>query len=491
MHSHLNMALPEIRFTPDFFTNYVVDKVNLDRLMDLMSTRPPGKSPEKELISLFPSVSRQVVNNGLLDTKTEFEQRRLKKSLTQLLTPWLNSSVQTDLPTLTAIELARTTGFSPAKIVQLIRNQEIILVQNGQSYRAVIDEQISLNPKKIIRESRYQSRPPGGGPVQRSRFQQKNVPGQIRRFSQERTKIVFDATSSQSIPSFKITEKEKISQSVMEVIKWFKQQRRKKWLRGGNEQDLTGILTEFSQGKPTDFVLWNCFQFDWEPNKNPNEKPSCIITNKLDTSLVLYFADRIKQTAEKLSCLAEPNFTVLIPSSEANYSDVWNYKQSPEERQQMANSAAVELNDALNKDLATQGIKIKAMRWDKYLLNRGITKIPDEYSVKGDSLIRQLPNFRRIQQEAIRNEVSYFQQRGITVSKKLVAENGIKYYGVYCGEGMGLLDIQKSGRNVVMINLEEFRVNEMTALGSNNQIPIVTPASHSEIMEYYGYQNSN
>src|SRR3989344_244465 len=401
------------------------------------------------------------------------------------ITDYLESSLEAQ--NLTLKQLSRITDISPIKIENLIARYGITIGLNGSTKDVALTEG-KVSPKRVIKRGRYESRPPGGGPVQRARIQSRRLETARNRLTQENQTIVFQA--KQTAPTFVVKENG-TPQSVIEVINWFRQQRRRKWLRGTDETGLAKALIDFSQGKPTDFVMWNCFKFEWKPNKNPNERPLCIVTNKLDTSLVLYFQERIKQTAEKLSWLGKPSFTVLIPSSEANYSDVWNYQQSPEERQRMTDSAVVELNKALDQQLAPLGIKIKATRWDDYLLRREITKTPYEYSVEGDKLIRQLPNFRRIQQEAVRNEISYFKQRGITVSKKLVAENGIKYYGVYCGEGMGLLDIQKGGRNVVMINLEEFRVNEMTALGSNNQIPIVTPASHSEMMKYYGYQNTN
>lgn len=472
-----------------FFSRSFNQQLETDGFMinDIVADIRASKKPSK-LLREITNYNNEALKNAKFNPDLEETLPKIKTAIESYLKPWMIKDITDLMPqNLSLKQLSRTTKLNPRKIESLISRYGLTINLNGSSMEVTIVKG-NTNPKKIQRLGRYQSRPPGGGPVQRARIQSERLKTAQNRLAQENQIVVFQAKQNTKTPT---TRENAIPRPVTETINWFKQQRSKKWLRGTDEQTLARNLADFSQGKPTDFVLWNCFEFEWLHNPNPSEKPLCIVTNKLNTSIVLYFQERIKDMATKLSWLGKPNFTVLIPSSEATYGDVWNYLQSPGERQQMINSSVTELNAALTTQLVTEGIKIEAMRWDDYLTSRGVSKTPDDYSLEGDKLIRQLPNFSKIQQEAITNEISYFRQRGIEINPELVAENGIKYYGAYCGEGMGLLDIKQTGRNIIMINLEEFRVAEMTALGSNNQIPIVTPVSHLEMMNYYGYQNAN
>jgi len=462
------------------------------------------------------------------------EAIKLQSALAKDLKPWLKNSLE--LPPLTVKYVSRSSGLSVAEVLKLVSSSEFnFSAADGQIWKphlitdlpetqrkTVIDTTrrnslgklvpakikkvepipqtleivrklnrsgLNLKPKRLIRQSRYESRAPGGGPVVKAGFQQKNFSNQVVANVTKEMKIVFQAASSQPVSSLGRAEKtEIISQPIQEVIEWFKQQRRRKWLRGGNEQNLAGVLKEFSQWQPTDFILWNCFLFNWEQNPMGGN-PLCTITNRLDTSIVWYFRERIQQMAEKLSLLGKPNLIILTPTSEATYDDIWNYTQTRQEKEEMINSSTQDLNVNLQTLTLPAGTTIQAMRWDQYLINRGVARKPDDYSLTGAELIQRLPNYQTIQQEAIRNELAYFQQYGIRVDKNTIVNNGIKYYGVYAGEGLALLGVKQLGTNVVLINLEEFRVAEMTALGSNNQIPIVTPVSHSEMMNYYRFQN--
>lgn len=137
-------------------------------------------------------------------------------------------------------------------------------------------------------------------------------------------------------------EAKKISQPVQEVISWFRSKRRRKFVlelddAQQSEKLLAADLEEFSQGKPTDFIVWNCIRFDWDQNPTGGYPP-CRLNDNLDVSIVGYFLPRLQEAAEKLSSIGNPVIIPMVPSTEATYESMWTYKQSREEREDIVES---------------------------------------------------------------------------------------------------------------------------------------------------------
>lgn len=395
-------------------------------------------------------------------------------------------------PQITAKEISRRTGFSPQRITGIITDFTPTMDGFGQKYRLELSDEGNKPPvKKAIKQSRYESRPPGGGPVQRARFQKRRLARQLERLAHERTKIeFFPVDSQQEFPKNdagrrlnlrKLTEPV-VDSDIADVIQYFREKGRKKWLRGTDETEFARMLKALSEGKETDVLVWNCFDFEWE-QKKPGEYPACIINDGVDASILDYHIERVKESVEYLSLLGPVSPIVLIPSNEAN-APVWKYIQTQAEREAVVNSAVNKLKQKINSRM---GVQIEVMRWDEYLASRGVNKSAAEYSLMGTDLIdQQVSKNRKV--AMISDDQAYFEQFGLTVSRLESEKRVFYYYGVYAGEGMAGAEVVKLGRNLILLDIEEFRVGEMTALGAEGLVPIVSPLSTEEKLNYYKWK---
>lgn len=392
-------------------------------------------------------------------------------------------------PPITAKEISRRTGFSPQRITGIISDFAPIVDGFGRKYSLEISDDGNKQPiKKAIKQSRYESRPPGGGPAQRIRFQKRRLPAQLERLSRERTKIEFFPVDFQPefpkndagrILNLRKSTEPVVDPDIAEVIRYFREKGGKKWLRGTDEAEFARVLQELSGGRETDVLIWNCFDFDWE-QKKPGEHPACIINEDVDTSILDFHIDRVRESVEYLSLLGSVSPIVLIPSNEAN-APVWKYVQSPAEREAVVDSVVNKLRQKIN---ITEGVQIEVMRWDEYLASRGVNKSPAQYSLMGTDLIYNQVSKNR-KEAMIRDDQAYFEQFGFTVSRRESEKRVFYYYGVYAGEGMAMSEVVKLGRNLILFDIEEFRVGEMTALGSKGTFPIVSPVSAEEKLMFY------
>jgi hypothetical protein len=284
-------------------------------------------------------------------------------------------------------------------------------------------------------------------------------------------------------------EPPKISSRVTIFVDWLKSQRRKHWIleaddKQQNEKLLAKDLTELSEGKPTDVILFNCLTFEWEKEKDsPGKYPACRVKSEPETSIALFNLPRIQEMTTELAKIGNTEIIVMVPSTEATSERVWRYAQSRQERETIVDEAVDKLNQVLPKPII-------ANRWDTYLKTRGITIDPDDYSLAGENLLKQLPSFQAQLPEIISGEVEYFQQIGIEVDPNEIKDSSISYFGMYAGEGITMKDIKNKGqRQVVVANFEEFRVAKTTLAGAQGQLSIITPTSDKEMTAYYKWKN--
>lgn len=478
-----------------------------------------GRQTAKKIIRLWTGLSNDGINAGLYNPERDEQLPLIQQAVASLSSAWLEKNLVP--PDLTVKQITRRTGLAPERIVRLVNSFQpeikngsgnyvlnIVdseplkpLIENGYSSPLNNIRGLGLSPKRILKSARYQSRPPGGGPVQRARLQDKNIPGIIRRMALENAGITFQpfpkspAGSPRGQPRVwageagRLTLEGFMSPDVKKVIDWFKKQRRKKWVLGENEKLLKDDLSSLANGEPVDFICWNCLEFKWRQDPQ-NNYPACVLESGVDNSIVLFQLPRLQEMAKTLSALGKPEFIVLAPTNEAFYPEMWTYSQSEEERSQVVESAVSGLNSTFKKSVDTDKINIKAMRWDEYLKSRGVSEDPKEYSLRGERKVRQSSNFPTIEKEAVKNGVEYFEQNGITVNPDKIAVKRIRYYGVYAGEGIALSEIRATKRKVIVVNFEEFRVPKMALLGADGKLPIVTPISDQEMNEYYRQSNN-
>lgn len=278
---------------------------------------------------------------------------------------------------------------------------------------------------------------------------------------------------------------------IMDVFQWFKNGGfGENWVFGGNEKLLARDLVNFSRGVPTDFLVWNCIGFKWykDPKGGP---PTCDISAGLDTSMSIYYQDKIQEMAEMLSFIGEPKISVVLPSNEAFDDRVFRYRQPKEERERIINEAVQGIQDNFDKLVVPDNTTIQAVRWDEFLKKRGAKKSPMQYSYDGEGKIKYSKDFDKISKEAVKSGRRYFAQIGITniTRDDLLLAQQIPYYGVYVGEGIAEKELQDQGGNVVVVNFEEMRVSQMAFMGADEDVSIVTPIKKQEMDKYYRYKN--
>lgn len=403
-------------------------------------------------------------------------------------------------PPITAKEISRRTGFSPQRITGIISDFAPMIDGCGQNYRLEPSEDGKKPPiKKAIKLSRYQSRPPGGGPIQRARFQKRRLPAQLTRLHQEQTIIEFLPIDSQ--PEFPKNDTDwtpnlpksesVIDPDIADVIRYFKEKGGKKWLRGVGETEFARVLQELSNGREMDVLVWNCFDFDWTATKRPGGYPTCVIKDTVDTSIVNYHSKRVAEILEYLALVGPINPIVLTPTNEAFCQD-WNYAQRLSERKKIVDLVTANLSDLISVNITS--VPIAVVRFDDYLKSRGVTNNPEDLTKEGiDIFRRKLGGDRKLAQDLVRDNQEYFEQFGIRVEEREVEKFVAAYFGVYAGEGIGFAVTNKGGRKIILIDTEEGRVAKTTVEGVKKAVsdaigtafPIISPIPSGEKLNYY------
>lgn len=277
---------------------------------------------------------------------------------------------------------------------------------------------------------------------------------------------------------------------IMDVFQWFKENGfGENWVVGNNERQFASTLVSFSQGKPTDFPVWNCIGFQWIKDTRGGF-PFCNLRNNLDAAISIYYQDTIQEMCEMLSFIGTPQVSILLPSNEALDERVWRYRQPLEERQDVIAQAVAGINARFQDVRLPSNATVQAVRWDDFLKSRGAQKTAEEYSEEGEKRVKASPNFLKIRREAIKSGRKYLEQNGITnvTNDDLLAERQIMYYGVYAGEGVAYEELQASGRNIAVVNFEEMRVSQMAYLGSNANTVFVTPITWQQMQGFYQWE---
>jgi hypothetical protein len=314
----------------------------------------------------------------------------------------------------------------------------------------------------------------------------------LERLAQEEARIgFFPKTPSDSMPNSGKSDEQFINPDVIEAIGYFKAKGGKKWLQGTDETEFIKVLQELFEGRETDVLIWNCFDFNWLPAKKSGDYPMCVIKDTVDTSIVNYHSKRVAETLEYLAVVGPINPIVLTPTNEA-FAQRWNYAQARPEREQVVDTITARLSSVIKGAIAT--VPVTVMRFDEYLKTRGILDLPEDLTDEGTNIFRnKLAEDPKLAEETIKDNREYFEQFGITVKDEEIEKFVAGYFGVYAGEGIGISKIVKSGQPVMVIDLEEGRVAKTTIEGMRKAwvdgvgeiFPIVSPLAPVEKVGYY------
>lgn len=487
-----------------------------------------GKQDAVKVVRQWTGLSNNTIRDGLFNETRDVVIPRIEQEVLATLSPWIGTKTDEDLPAIQTIQLVRSTGLSPERIIDALSRYPLTVAVNGSTFTSAIQvpefpkqgltpsdaSDFGVSPKRVVRDARYLSRPPGGGAVQKAKIQESKIDGIIKREARRRAQVVFepvvtseeiaiDSSDLGAMEELSITTPDQITKKsiqeiiysepngrdIMNVFQWLKETGfGRNWVLGNSEQLLAESLTKFSRGESTDFLIWNCIGFKWFGSPD-GQFPTCNITNNLDVAISLYFRNKVQEMAETLATIGDPNITILVPSNEAFDERAWQYRQPYDEREKIINDAVEGLRNGYEDVLLPPNATVNVMRWDDFIQSRGVERDLQEYSSEGERRVRESDNFNKIVREAIKSGRSYFGQNGIgNVSDEAFAERQPRYYGVYAGEGVAFEELQQKGRNIVVINFEEMRVPQMAYLGARGNLPVITPITEKEMVGYYRWE---
>lgn len=464
---------------------------------------------------LAKSVARQSLHNwteytaadisaAAYDENQDRNLPRIIQAIGTLAQKWLDYDLIP--PPVTVKEVSRITGFSPQKITKLISKADSKIEGIGQTYTLELTDDIRKSPiKKAVKQARYESRPPGGGPVQRARFQKRRLSVQLNRLNQERNKIGFIPIELQpespqndagQIRNLQKSIELVVDPDIADIIGYFKKRGGRKYLRGIDESEFSKILRELSAGRETDVLVWNCLDFKWLPPLKRGRYPVGVVRKEVEMSIVKYNFPRFMETLEFLSLLGPITPIVLIPSNEA-FSPMWNYAQPYTEREYLIKAVVGDMEILLSEQ--QKSFQIDITRWDDYIKSRGIVESQETLTQQGADIFRACMSVNPVlKRDIFRDEKEYFGQFGISVDDKVIEKFAPYYFGVYTGEGIAFSKIIAGGRPIILIDFEEGRVakaitagvQQATRSAHGKDLPIISPVSPQEKLNYYNWKKA-
>ncbi len=457
--------------------------VNQKRLEDIFSLKPPQRSSFREIRELLPELSNNQLYSCFYSTE-EPDSQKLAQIIKSELLPWLQTNAP--LPVLTLKQLSRLSQFSPESLKRQISQNQVTIELESETYLVGLSQTApNTNPKQAIKKGRYFSRPPGGGPAQKIRNSSRRIKNAIKKIALNNTPITLTPLSSLDLDS-------KIADSIdpnpldylsRQLIESLKIRAGKKWLYDQNSlPNFKADLAALRRDEPVDFVLWNCLEFSWI-NNGYNQYPSCEVNSDLSTAISVYFQPQITQFAQNLLTLGPARFTILTPSSEVTDPKIWSYTQSLSDRLKLLSNTTKQLQLAYSSIPSFQ-----VQTWSQFLASQGEFTNPIDFTDFAQTLITQSPQLETLRQQAIKSDQQYLNQFGINLKPEVLRQSAIRYFAMYYAEGLAFAQLRRQGKRIVLINLEEYRVPQLTNLGSAATLPIITPVSSEEINNYYQWK---
>ncbi len=458
-----------------------------------------------------------------------------------VLEPWIRNNVK-DLPQLQVVQLSRSTGLSPEKIIDTLSRFPISIAVNGSTFTSSVQipefpkrkldlkdaSAFRVSPKRVFKDALYSSRPRGGGAVQKSRLQViKNSDGAkdgtridplIRRDARKKANVVFELSTPADQPDPTPINRQKNMRSkttnqqermlislgispenmidIRNALEFFETKEFKRTIPA--KDNLVTLLAAIAKGERIPLVVFNCLDFLWE--KSNGKYPRATILDDTTTSIVDYFQDQLRESISVLNGLS-PNGSaaidpcIIVPDSELLDQRVFPFAQSDVERRRIAEKVKAELFQKFEAILTTDGNPV--MFWSEYCSKYGLQS-PSTYTAKNANILfnaarsdsdneKQKNLYSSIlrQQKQSRD---HFTNKGLDpdyvkfgIPPDEMLERIIWYCAMYMGEGQALAESK-----AIVLNFEDFRVGKWYNIGSSDRLPIVTPVNPNE---YYRWRN--
>lgn len=430
----------------------------------------------------------------------------VKIRLETILQPWITTQTDKQLPTIRIRDLARATRLPPQKIEGLLTRHSIPFAINGTSLTAKIEptkrdnddkkqtvfsekdaRNLGISLKRIARDSRYLSRPPGGGPVQKARVVETTRTQLIRQRIIEKTIVQFVRKKEQKIEPEDKTERVRLSpidkewyafielganpseiETLQEVMHYFDSREFNNKIPGRNQ--LREQFLQLSQGREVPVIIFNCLPFDWVPQEERYPQP--VILDETDTAICGYYEQELTESLDKLKKIGNPKPIIIIPDSEAFDERLWIFQQSTEEREKIIESVKQALTTRFQSLTEQYGLSVQT--WSQYCQENNL-QTPRQYTEENYFRIKNSPQLS----EKIKNQINkdrFYLARYIGRRKaREIPDNEYFerlcwYYAMYAGEGQAQQDLR-----AININFEEGRVQSWYEVGAKDELPSITP----------------
>lgn len=164
-----------------------------------------GKSIAKTL-RLYGNYTNKEIRIGLLLENRDILFPKVKKAVDDILEPWAKSKTIEGLPAITLLELARTSKLSVSKLITTLQEYPVTIEIDGACFKSELclpdypDDQLltikdaskyNVSPIRLTRLAQYRSRLPGGGPIQKTRTQEKKIGDILKPIAQKKAYIQF------------------------------------------------------------------------------------------------------------------------------------------------------------------------------------------------------------------------------------------------------------------------------------------------------------
>lgn len=170
---------------------------------DLESVLDGGKRSAK-VVRVWTGYSNEDISNSFFNPEEEDARKLIFDTFEEGLGPWKFTRTTQDLPIYQAKELSRATGLSVQKVLDVLNRFPFTISISSQKFTSVVSKpeftnppglkdgkSFNVSPIKVERDSRFLSRPPGGGSVQKARVVKSRIGSIIKKKAWENCRIGF------------------------------------------------------------------------------------------------------------------------------------------------------------------------------------------------------------------------------------------------------------------------------------------------------------
>lgn len=234
-------------------------------------------------------------------------------------------------------------------------------------------------------------------------------------------------------------------------------------------------LAEMSVGRPVPMPVFNCFSFNWAPQKNSH--PICTIYSNIDTAISLYYQSRLNEVASLLAQVGQADISLIVPDSEALDERLWPFNQNQGQRISMVE----ETKSNLSKRSA-----YPVFTWNEFCQLYNLDS-PENYTLNNYQRITVSEELTDIVKQSLPKEREYFanylgKNQAQAIPEDILLEKILWYRSMYAGEGQALAQA-----GAMVLNFEEATVPRWFQIGANNQLAIITPVK--DVNMYYAWKN--